>query len=274
MQRIFWRILPCVCLTTATLWFLSQALAEPSLPAPAGASAGNGQAPVDAVALKRMSYALGLSIGGDLRASQVALDLQSLSAGLADGMQGAQPKLTEEELTAAMGQFQQMMQRKAEAEVMQLAAVNRKEADQFLARNRQQEGIRETASGLQYKVIQQGNGPSPTLTDRVRTHYAGTLLDGTEFDSSYKRGEPAVFPVGGVIAGWTEALQKMHVGDKWQLWIKSDLAYKNSPPGPPIQPGHLLVFEPQLPEQICVFFAQAFQISAAYALQKRRHIFG
>lgn len=130
--------------------------------------------------------------------------------------------------------------------IQQQAAKNKQEEAQFMAQNRQAEGVQTTQSGLQYKVLQQGNGPSPTLTDKVKCNYRGKLLNGTEFDSSFKRGVPAEFGVGMVIDGWKEALQKMKVGDKWQLFVPSKLAYDMEPPRPPIEPGCMLVFEIEL----------------------------
>jgi FKBP-type peptidyl-prolyl cis-trans isomerase len=129
---------------------------------------------------------------------------------------------------------------------------NKQQEDAFLAENKKREGVQVTPSGLQFKVIQQGNGPSPTTADMVRCNYRGQLLDGTEFDSSQRHGGPQVFPVGrtadgrGVIAGWSEALQKMKVGDKWQLFVPARLAYDTDPPGAPIEPGSMLIFELEL----------------------------
>jgi FKBP-type peptidyl-prolyl cis-trans isomerase FklB len=129
---------------------------------------------------------------------------------------------------------------------MQSAAQqNIKEEAAFLAQNAQAEGVQSMPSGLQFKVLKQGNGATPGLTDSVQCHYRGTLLDGTEFDSSYG-GDPARFPVNGVIPGWTEALQKMKAGDKWQLFVPAKLAYGANPPGPPIEPNSMLIFEVEL----------------------------
>lgn len=140
------------------------------------------------------------------------------------------------------------MQQKAMARIQRQAAKNQQEAAAFLAQNSKREGVQTTASGLQYRVIQQGDGPSPTLTDQVRCNYRGMLLNGTEFDSSARHGGPAEFRVDEVIPGWTEALQKMHVGDKWQLFVPPTLGYEMNPPGPPIEPNSLLVFEIELLE--------------------------
>jgi FKBP-type peptidyl-prolyl cis-trans isomerase len=140
------------------------------------------------------------------------------------------------------------MQSKLRAKHEQYAVKNKQQADAFLQQNKSREGVTETASGLQYEVLATGDGASPTRSDRVSVHYRGTLLDGTEFDSSYRVGEPAGFVVGGVIPGWTEALQKMRVGDKWRLFVPPDLAYGLNPPGPPIEPNSLLIFEVELLE--------------------------
>jgi FKBP-type peptidyl-prolyl cis-trans isomerase FklB len=132
--------------------------------------------------------------------------------------------------------------------MQQAAARNQQEETAFLAQNAKREGVQTTPTGLQYRVIQQGQGPSPTLNDVVKCNYRGTLLNGTEFDSSARQGEPAMFPVNRVIPGWTEALQKMHVGDKWQLYVPAKLAYGMNPPGPPIEAGSTLVFDIELLE--------------------------
>ena len=207
---------------------------------------GSNRAADDNVSQQQISYALGLEIGRDLRAGGVEIDLESLVAGLDDGVHGNNPRLPEEALAAAIKRFQQQLQSRARQKIDEVAVRNNQKATAFLKDNRGRPGVVETASGLQYKVLKKGEGPSPTLSDEVRTHYVGTLLDGTEFDSSYRRGKPAKFPVGGVIPGWTEALQKMRVGDKWQLFIPPELAYGSNPPGSTIEPNSLLVFEIEL----------------------------
>jgi FKBP-type peptidyl-prolyl cis-trans isomerase FklB len=205
------------------------------------------QAPPPAAEAKPqvLSYALGFNIGGNMKANQVEVDLKSLVAGLQDGLAGAQPRWTEKELSDALEKFQAEMQQRAMGELTKTAQANKQEADAFLAKNRQRQGVQVTPSGLQYLVLKQGNGPSPTSKDTVRCHYRGTLIDGTEFDSSIG-GDPVSFPVDGVIPGWTEALQKMRVGDKWQLFVPPDLAYGLNPPGPPLEPNDLLIFEVEL----------------------------
>jgi FKBP-type peptidyl-prolyl cis-trans isomerase FklB len=205
------------------------------------------QAPPPAAEAKPqvLSYALGFNIGGNMKANQVEVDLKSLVAGLQDGLAGAQPRWTEKELSDALEKFQAEMQQRAMGELTKTAQANKQEADAFLAKNRQRQGVQVTPSGLQYLVLKQGNGPSPTSKDTVRCHYRGTLIDGTEFDSSIG-GDPVSFTVDGVIPGWTEALQKMRVGDKWQLFVPPDLAYGLNPPGPPLEPNDLLIFEVEL----------------------------
>ena len=192
-----------------------------------------------------LSYALGFNIGGNMKSNEVKVDLASLTAGIQDGMGGAQPKCSEKDMLDAIQQFQMQLQQKAQASMGEIAKANQLAADDYLAKNKQKPGVQVTPSGLQYIVVKQGDGPSPTSKDTVRCHYRGTLMDGTEFDSSIG-GEPVEFPVDRVIPGWTEALQKMRVGDKWQLVIPPDLAYGMDPPGPPLEPNSLLIFDIEL----------------------------
>lgn len=181
------------------------------------------------------SYAIGLEIGNNFKSDDVQLDFDSLLSGIKDAMSGAQPKYDQATCLKALQQL-------GEAKVGAAVAQNKK----FLEENKKAEGVTTLPSGLQYKVLASGDGPTPGPEDTVRTHYKGTLIDGTVFDSSYDRGEPAEFPVGGVIKGWTEALQKMKVGDKWQLVIPSELAYGEAGAGGVIPPGATLVFEIEL----------------------------
>jgi FKBP-type peptidyl-prolyl cis-trans isomerase FklB len=211
----------------------------------AGAGMAGGQVD-DKTYRQEVGYLLGTNFGKGLRENQIEPDVDSLIAGIKDALGGAPPKWTDDQLAACKQRFEQEMQQKGSARMQQVADKNGQAAAKFLAENKAKPGVQVTASGLQYKVLQQGKGASPTVNDTVRCNYRGTLMDGTEFDSSYGRGEPAEFPVGGVIPGWTEALQKMHVGDKWQLFVPADLAYGMQPPGPPIEPNSLLVFEVEL----------------------------
>src|SRR4029077_1986577 len=162
-------------------------------------------------------------------------------AGVKDGVSG-KPQMTMDQIRDTMVAFEKDMQDK------QTAAAKKNEADseKFLAENKSKEGVKTTSSGLQYKVLKEGTGAQPKSTDTVMVNYRGTLIDGTEFDSSYKRGQPATFPVGGVIKGWTEALQLMKVGSKLQLFIPANLAYGDHPPGAQIPPGSSLIFEVEL----------------------------
>ncbi len=220
---------------------------QPGQPPAGGSPAAGGAAPLDAASYsQQLSYMLGQNIGNDLREHQVAIDLQSLIAGVTDGLSGAKSRLTDAQLAACQQRFSAEMRAKATSQMQQAAEKNAKQAAAFLAQNAKQPGVQTSPSGLQYKVLARGNGPTPRLTDKVRCHYRGTLIDGTEFDSSIG-GDPAEFPVNQVIPGWTEALQKMHVGDKWQLFVPGDLAYGvQPPPGSPIEPNSLLIFEVEL----------------------------
>ena len=187
-----------------------------------------------------MSYALGYQIGRDLTGAEVRND--ALLQGLKDGQAGAPPKLSPEEMQAALTALETRINEqraKAQLEATQKAAAA---GAAYLADNAKREGVKTTASGLQYKVNAPGTGRTPTVNDTVTVHYRGTLVDGTEFDSSYKRGQPATFPVGGVIAGWTEALQLMKEGAKYQLVIPPALAYGDRGP----LAGQVLIFDVEL----------------------------
>ena len=197
---------------------------------------------------EKASYALGMKIGGDLRKQGAAesLDPAITARGLRDAMSGGKTALTEEEGRAALGKLQTEVRQKMEAKAHQEGETKRKTGDAFLAANKTKDGVVTLPSGLQYKVLTEGKGPKPTVTDTVTCNYRGTLLNGKEFDSSYKRGEPASFPVNGVIKGWTEALQLMPVGSKWQLFIPPDLAYGDRGAGGDIGPDETLIFEVEL----------------------------
>jgi len=176
------------------------------------------------------------------------INVDNVILGLKDVFAGQQPKLTMEEMQQVMMTFQKNMQEKQQAQVKAVADANAKEGKEFLAANKKKDGVKTLPSGLQYKVLQSGKGDSPKVTDTVVTHYRGSLINGQVFDSSYQRGEPATFPVNGVIKGWTEALQKMKVGDKWQLFIPADLAYGEHGAGQLIGPNAVLIFEIELLE--------------------------
>lgn len=196
----------------------------------------------------RISYSIGMNIGSNFKKQGVEVNPEVLAAGIRDSLVGDKTRLTEKEMMETLNTYQtQMMTKKAEKAKIQ-GEKNRTEGVTFLEANKKKEGVKTLESGLQYKSIKEGTGPVPKSTDTVKTHYRGTLIDGTEFDSSYKRGEPATFPVTGVIKGWTEALQLMKVGSKWQLFIPSALAYAEKGAGADIGPDAVLVFEIELLE--------------------------
>ena len=194
----------------------------------------------------KVSYAIGLNIGKSMKTEGLDINPDALAAAMKDVFAGAKTQLTDEEVQAVMQDFQKKMMAKQAAVRDEGLGKNKAEGEKFLADNKKKEGIKTTASGLQYKVITDGKGKTPKATDTVKTHYRGTLINGTEFDSSYKRGEPAEFPVGGVIKGWTEALQLMKEGSKWQLYIPSDLAYGERGAGKDIGPNSTLIFDIEL----------------------------
>lgn len=193
------------------------------------------------------SYGIGLEMGRQFKAQSIDLNPDLLFQGLKDGLAGAEPKLTDAQVKQAIQALQQEMQSRQIAAAKAAGEKSKKEGMDFLAKNAKAPGVKSLPSGLQYQVITDGKGPTPKATDTVTTHYKGTLIDGTVFDSSYDRGEPATFGVGQVIKGWTEALQLMKVGSKWKLFIPSELAYgPDAPPGSPIPPNATLLFEVEL----------------------------
>ena len=194
----------------------------------------------------KVSYAIGMNIGTAMKRDGVDVDTAILLRGLQDALAGSKPLLTDQEVQATMTALQGDLRKKQELQQQQLADTNKKEGDAFLAANKTKEGVVALPSGLQYKILQEGTGPKPAATDTVTVNYRGTLLDGTEFDSSYKRGQPTPVAVGRIIKGWTEALQLMPVGSKWQLFIPPDLAYGPRQAGPTIGPNSTLVFEVEL----------------------------
>ena len=195
---------------------------------------------------EKVGYAIGIQIGSQLAQTKDSLDTDALILGINDALAQKAPKLTNEEMQQAKMAFQQEVQAKAQKQMMELAQKNKAEGDAFLEANKKKEGVVTLPSGLQYKVIKEGTGATPTATDIVVTNYTGKLINGQVFDSSVQRGEPATFPVNGVIPGWTEALQKMKVGSKWELVIPSDLAYGERGAGQAIAPNSVLVFDIEL----------------------------
>lgn len=195
---------------------------------------------------EKVSYAIGMNIGNGMHRQSVQVDPNILLRGLKDALAGGKTLMTEEEAKAVMAELQNEMHKAQQEKMQQEGAANKKEGDAFLAANKSKEGVKVLPSGLQYKILKEGTGPKPAATDTVVCNYRGTLVDGKEFDSSEKHGGPATFPVNGVIKGWTEALQLMPVGSKWQLFLPSDLAYGDRGAGPDIGPGATLIFEVEL----------------------------
>jgi FKBP-type peptidyl-prolyl cis-trans isomerase len=192
---------------------------------------------------KKLSYTIGQQIGGQLKSQGVELDAATFASSIQDALSGKKPKLSNEEMQAAMAKAREAHQAKSEVEGKE----NKAKGDKFLSENKSKPDVKSTASGLQYQILTEGSGASPKETDTVKVHYKGTLLDGTQFDSSYERKEPAEFPLKGVIRGWTEGLQLMKVGGKMRLFVPSDLAY--GPQGRPgIPPNSVLIFEVELLE--------------------------
>ena len=192
--------------------------------------------------MKNVSYALGMSIANNLRSNQINdLDIEAFVNAVKATLNNEKTDLTPEEANKVLGEYFEKKQKEQ-------VAILSKEGEEFLAENAKKEGVKVTASGLQYEVITEGNGDVPTETDRVKCHYEGTLVNGTVFDSSYKRGEPAVFGVNQVIPGWVEALQMMKVGSKYRLYIPYQLAYGEQGAGGAIPPCSALIFDVELLE--------------------------
>ena len=192
-----------------------------------------------------VSYSIGQSISANLKDTPMELNIDLIAKGMKDAKEGVN-LLTVDQMKSCLGVLNQKMMAKKAEEMKEVGERNKKLGEEFLENNKKQEGVITTPSGLQYKVIVKGNGPQPTESSTVKVNYSGKLLNGKEFDSSYKRGQPAEFPVNGVIKGWTEALKMMHVGDKWDLFIPSDLAYGEQGAGGMIEPNSVLLFEVEL----------------------------
>ena len=236
------------------------AKAKPAAKAPAASASKTGKTPAaakapgaknqSAVSLDspkaKASYAIGLNIGKGMSKSSVDVDADILMQGLKDGLSGGKALMTDEEIKTELNQLQAQLRQAAEEKARQLGEENKKEGESFLAANKEKEGVVALPDGLQYKILAAGTGPKPTASDTVICNYRGTLINGTEFDSSYKRGQPATFPVGQVIPGWTEALQLMPVGSKWQIFIPDEMAYGPRGAGPDIGPNSTLIFEVEL----------------------------
>lgn len=214
------------------------------VPAPKTAAA----APVDAkTATDIASYGIGQQIAGQFKSDGVQINVDQLILGLKDSMLGQKPRYTDAELQAAFQAFSRTVQAGREQRQAAASEKNKQAGQAFLVDNAKKPGVKATASGLQYQIIKSGPaGATPKATDTVQVHYEGKLLDGQVFDSSQRAGQPVSFQVNGVIPGWTEALQLMHVGDKWRLFIPSELAYGARGAGDQIGPHAVLVFEVEL----------------------------
>ncbi|MBU0579721.1 MAG: FKBP-type peptidyl-prolyl cis-trans isomerase [Candidatus Omnitrophica bacterium] len=196
--------------------------------------------------MEKVSYIIGQQIGADFKAQDLGIDVEILANSIKDAHAGEEPKISPQEMQEIMQSFQQKMQKKMAEEQKEASGTNTTEGKAFLAENAKKDGVVVTSSGLQYKVITEGTGKTPKATDTVETHYEGKLINGEIFDSSLARGQTVTFPVNGVIKGWTEALQLMKVGAKWELYIPAELAYGENGAGPKIGPNATLIFQVEL----------------------------
>ena len=193
-----------------------------------------------------VSYSIGRNIGNNFKQQSIDIDPDILARGIKDAQAGSKQLLTDEEVQAILAEFQTRMMAKQEESVKSLSEKSKKEGAEFLVQNKKKEGVVTLPSGLQYKVLKMGTGRKPKATETVTVNYRGTFIDGEEFDSSFKRGQPSTFACNGVVKGWTEALQLMPVGSKWQLFIPSELGYGERGAGQVIPPNATLIFEVEL----------------------------
>ncbi|KAA9345685.1 FKBP-type peptidyl-prolyl cis-trans isomerase [Adhaeribacter soli] len=197
---------------------------------------------------EKISYIIGRDMASNFSKQGIEIEAEQLVAGLKDAMAGKPSLLSAEETQQTMMQLQAEMEQKFQEKAGKQGENNKREGQEFLAANKSKEGVHTLPSGLQYEILREGSGKTPARTDQVTTHYKGTLIDGTVFDSSYERGQPVTFPVNGVIAGWTQALMLMQEGAKWRLYIPSDLAYGAQGAGADIGPNATLIFDVELLE--------------------------
>lgn len=195
---------------------------------------------------EKLSYSMGVATGTQLKRQEIDVDTDMFAKGIKDVISGTPLMLSEQEVQETLMKFQKDLAAKQAEKTKEMSEKNKKEGEAFFAENKKREGVKTLPSGLQYRVIKEGTGKTPKETDTVVTNYRGKLIDGTEFDSSYKRGQPATFPVKGVIKGWTEALQLMKEGSTWELFVPSDLAYGDRGAGSVIGPNATLIFEVEL----------------------------
>src|SRR5690349_6231460 len=217
---------------------------KPAAAAPAAAPAKDAKPPI-AIDKNKISTMVGMDIGRGLAQIKDDVDIKIVEQALEQTLKGEKTSLTQEEALQVRQAYMQQMQAKRVAEQKAAAEKNKTEGAAFLAKNKSKSGVKSTASGLQYEVEKEGSGPKPKATDTVKVNYLGTKIDGTEFDSSYDRGQPATFPLNGVIKGWSEGLQLMPVGSKYKLYVPAELAYGENAPGP-IGPNATLIFEVEL----------------------------
>jgi len=247
------KLLPALpCLSVVLLFSIgarAQQTSTPTKPATAASSpSASSSTPSSTLTTDKakQSYALGANIGRNLKGDGLDVDPNIVAEGLKDVLSGGKVQMTDAEIQETLTKLRTEMIAKQKEDMDRMGAANKKAGDAYLAANKAKPGVVTLPSGLQYKILKEGTGPKPTASDTVVCNYAGTLIDGTEFDSSYKRGEPATFGVGQVIKGWTEALQLMPVGSKWQLVIPPDLAYGSKGAGNVIGPDSTLVFDVEL----------------------------
>ncbi len=235
--------LPLALLSAITLQACNQQSSAPEAAAPAAAASAT-------VTLEttqqRLSYGIAYGLGQRMAADSVPMDIDAFTAGLRDALEGGEPRMTQEEITTEMQAYQEKMAAEQQVVQAEMATANAAAAAAYLAENATVEGVVVTESGLQYQIIEAGEGAMPSADDTVEVHYRGTLVDGTEFDSSYSRGQTVSFGVGQVIPGWTEALQLMPVGSKWKLGIPPELGYGAGGAGQMIGPNSALIFEVEL----------------------------
>lgn len=195
---------------------------------------------------EKVSYCIGLETAKNLKNQFKDLDKTLLAQGFEDAFEERTPPLEREEIRNIMTALQQQVQRQQKEFVMQVAQNNKQESERFFEENKSKADVQTTMSGLQYKILSSGNGPTPTMMDEVLCHYRGSFINGQVFDSTHEQGKPATLPLNRVIPGWSEALKMMKVGDKWQLFIPPYLAYGENGYGPQIQPNMTLIFEMEL----------------------------
>lgn len=238
-----------ICLAVMSAYAAQEGSTKDVNTTPPDNKPNNPQAAALKTELDKISYIIGTQIAQNFKSQDIEVNLEPLMWGLKDGLANKELALTQQEIQQILTNFRQQMMAKQAAKRVKEAAENLAKGKAFLEDNKTKEGVKVLPSGLQYKVIKEGTGKTPTADDRVKTHYQGTLIDGTEFDSSYKRNQPVEFAVTGVIKGWTEALQLMKEGDKWELYVPANLAYdERGRPG--IPPNAVLIFQIELLEVV------------------------